>query len=167
MPERTPFAEMVHVNALKAGVGAAEMAPEQSATAAVYPEPETVPESPLAPLFGFKAKLDITVKFVSLVVVLGLPVARTPYVPPNASDLTVKLHAEMLPAPVTVHVMVGGPQSPGPPGLEITDKVRKVSEAIQPNPVTVTVVPVGPELGVSVNIGLVTVSVAETDPCWT
>jgi hypothetical protein len=79
VPVRTPLAEMLHTNVVesKVGDGDSRMSPEQSAALAVYPEPESVPESPRPPLFGVNVKLDITVKSVSVVVVLGVPVAVT------------------------------------------------------------------------------------------
>jgi hypothetical protein len=42
-----------------------------------------------------------------------------------------------------------------------------VSDELQPDPVTVTVVPVGPVLGVNDSIGLFTVKEMEIDPCCT
>jgi hypothetical protein len=78
----------------------------------------------------------------------------------------------MLP-PETVHVMVAGPTQSalvpgGEPGPEyVKVYVRKVSDVLQPVPVTLTLVPVGPKLGVSVNIGFVTVNGTEIDPCTT
>jgi hypothetical protein len=42
-----------------------------------------------------------------------------------------------------------------------------VSDPLQPEPVTVTFVPVGPVLGVNDSIGLFTVNGMEIDPCCT
>jgi len=73
----------------------------------------------------------------------------------------------MLP-PATVHVRAADPSQRTSCGAtEVTEYVTKVSEALQPVPVTVMVVPVVAELGVSVNSGLITVNVTEIDPCTT
>jgi hypothetical protein len=86
--------------------------------------------------------------------------------------LTVKLHEPILP-PETGHVklvgpvqsklvplgVVGGP----PPALSITN----VSEVPQPDPVTVTTVPVGAIFGVNVTVATETVKVCVSGPCST
>lgn len=86
-----------------------------------------------------------------------MPVNVTVQMPPRAVDLTVKLQPEAMLPPETTHVFV-------PSNRPAFANVTEVSAGFQPDPDTVTVVPVGPMLGESeITEPLVIVNVADAD----
>jgi hypothetical protein len=79
---------------------------------------------------------------------------------------------ETIPPVETVHVVIlaGSPQRGlEPSGLEVPviSSVRNVSDPLQPNPETVTGVPVGPSPTESERMAPLTVKVFDNEPCTT
>jgi len=124
------------------------------------PEPATVTEVPMRPWLGDKVIVGVvTVKVAEAVsagtVPTSLPERTTAY-GPDAMDGTVNVHVKVPVAEVVWDVQVC-PLGVAP--LNVI--VLMVVETENPEPVTVTEVPIGPWITVRVIMGVVTVKVAE------
>ena len=141
------------------GDGVSVMAPGQVTVSKVLnPNPVIVTTVPAGPaLFGLKVIVGVRVVTVKVAVAKSLlpplfPESFTVYVPAVAVLLTVNVHALTRP-PEIVQV----PLAPNADGL--LERVPSVSAPLKPPPLTETIVPEGPEMGLRAMCGVALVTV--------
>ena len=132
-------------------------------SAGANPLPVTVTTVPTAPEVGLSMIVGaeaVTVNLASAIWPVTAPVISMSYVPVGTLP-TVNVKGDSTPVPENVHA-AGAVTTPGV-GLEICGQGAKKAPASaesKPLPLTVTMVPTGPNVGLSVIEGPVTVSVA-------